>query len=279
VRFTSSNPGANCGGAGWVCGSSIASWSETSIEVTVPNDAADGVIEVITNGQPSNSKSFALGQVPHISSVSPNWGEPEMTQVTITGTHFGTSGTLKLNDQPVTVLPGNWNNTSITLTIPQGATTGNFVVETIAQSNGVPFAVGELAEYYVTDAIGSVRMVTGHNGYVFARHDYFPFGGEPSPTSGLARDGFAGTQRGAETGGSTWDALSYLGARRLHEASRRFASVDPGHVGARMGDPQTWSGYAYVNNNPLRFVDPDGRQSCAAACFQNSRTAESEARD
>ena len=33
---------------------------------------------------------------------------------------------------------------------------------------------------------------------------------------------------------------------------------DPGNAGADLGSPQTWNGYAYVNNNPMNATDPDG---------------------
>ena len=37
----------------------------------------------------------------------------------------------------------------------------------------------------------------------------------------------------------------------------RFLSVDP--VSGSPGHPQSWNRYSYVSNNPLAFVDPDGR--------------------
>ena len=41
----------------------------------------------------------------------------------------------------------------------------------------------------------------------------------------------------------------------------RFTSVDPENYQAMIdiGDPQSWNGYAYVNNNPLVRTDSDGR--------------------
>jgi len=41
----------------------------------------------------------------------------------------------------------------------------------------------------------------------------------------------------------------------------RFTSIDPGNYQAMLdpSDPQSWNAYSYVNNNPLRRVDPDGK--------------------
>jgi lysozyme len=40
----------------------------------------------------------------------------------------------------------------------------------------------------------------------------------------------------------------------------RFLQIDPANVGALLPEPQTWNAYAYVGNNPLRFIDPLGLQ-------------------
>jgi RHS repeat-associated protein len=59
-------------------------------------------------------------------------------------------------------------------------------------------------------------------------------------------------ERDNETG------LDYFGARYYASTQGRFTSPDPGNAGADEGDPQSWNGYAYSLNNPLRFIDPDG---------------------
>jgi RHS repeat-associated protein len=115
--------------------------------------------------------------------------------------------------------------------------------------------------YYHSDAIGSVRMVTGVEGAVIERHDFQPFGKEVAGTLPIQL-GFAGAEKDSETETSSSLGFNYLGARQLHGASGRFIGVDPEHVGGSFVNPQSWNGYAYAGNNPFRFVDPDGRQQC-----------------
>ena len=63
---------------------------------------------------------------------------------------------------------------------------------------------------------------------------------------------FTGQMRDGETG------LYYLRARYYSPAQGRFTGADPENAGARMGDPQSWNGYAYVGNDPLNYTDPTG---------------------
>ena len=107
--------------------------------------------------------------------------------------------------------------------------------------------------YYHGDALGSIRAVTDANGNVVARHDYFPFGDEPGNAPNPAAQRFTGQQRDRESG------MDYFGARYYMQRPGRFTTADPGHVGGDTIDPQSWNAYAYARNNPLRFVDPTGR--------------------
>ena len=68
------------------------------------------------------------------------------------------------------------------------------------------------------------------------------------------RQQFTGKERDNETG------LDYFGARYYSPAQGRFTSVDPKNASADPADPQSWNGYAYARNNPLKYVDPDGRK-------------------
>jgi hypothetical protein len=47
-------------------------------------------------------------------------------------------------------------------------------------------------------------------------------------------------------------------------------SADPGNAGTDPMNPQSWNGYAYVNNSPLINVDPDGMDSFSWSNLPNT---------
>ena len=116
--------------------------------------------------------------------------------------------------------------------------------------------------YLTGDALGSTRLVTKSGGdaatIVSSRHDYLPFGEEIARGTGFGggpTQKFTGKERDGETG------LDYFGARYMAAAQGRFTSPDPVKIsGQRVLDPQQWNQFAYVRGNPLRFIDPDGRE-------------------
>src|SRR4030067_74037 len=86
----------------------------------------------------------AEAQTPSISSLSPTYG-PVGTSVTITGTNFGaTQGTSTVQFNGVSVTPTSWSNTSISVTVPSGATPQGYVYVTVAglTSGGKGFQIG-----------------------------------------------------------------------------------------------------------------------------------------
>ncbi len=109
-------------------------------------------------------------------------------------------------------------------------------------------------EYYHLDALGSVRAVTDENADVIERHDYLPYGEEWNPEPSTNSRKFTGKERDEETG------FDYFGARYYESQLARFTTIDPALTFAENRvDPQRWNRYAYVRNNPLRYVDPDGK--------------------
>jgi uncharacterized protein RhaS with RHS repeats len=56
-------------------------------------------------------------------------------------------------------------------------------------------------------------------------------------------------------------------ARYYDPVVGRFYAVDP--VGFDGGNPGQFGRYTYANNNPAKYVDPDGRTAIVAACFSS----------
>ena len=106
--------------------------------------------------------------------------------------------------------------------------------------------------YYHADAVGTPLAITDENGNEVWQGENLPFGREVRSSN--VRDDkrkFTGKELDDETG------LHYFNARYYSADLGRFISVDP--VGGRSETPQTWNRYIYGLNNPISFVDPDGR--------------------
>ncbi|MFZ2493332.1 MAG: RHS repeat-associated core domain-containing protein [Thermoanaerobaculia bacterium] len=96
-------------------------------------------------------------------------------------------------------------------------------------------------------------------------HDYHPFGeelsGNPAEPA-RSRMQFTGHERDVAVGDPT-ASLDYVHARYYGSQVGRFLSADPGGWDSKK--PQSWNRYAYVANNPVNKVDPDGRDPVAVA--------------
>jgi RHS repeat-associated protein len=108
--------------------------------------------------------------------------------------------------------------------------------------------------YYFSDHLGSASVITSSTGTIQKESDYYPYGGE-LPVSGSDSNNykFTGKERDSESG------LDNFGARYDASAIARFTSPDAKLMSSRhLAFPQKWNKYAYVQNNPLLRVDPDG---------------------
>jgi RHS repeat-associated protein len=106
--------------------------------------------------------------------------------------------------------------------------------------------------YYHTDALGSPVATTDAAGTVIERSEYEPYG-QVLNHSIADGPGYTGHVSDAQTG------LSYMQQRYYDPLIGRFLSLDPVTADAATGG--NFNRYWYANNNPYRFVDPDGRQS------------------
>jgi len=148
---------------------------------------------------------------------------------------------------------------------------GGLAAEYEVKAGGYPTPAAQCTTCYLAqDHLGSTRALWDDTG-VKARFDFLPFGEAiPGDRNGRAAltcaagvancyngpgsltQKFTGKERDAETG------LDYFGARYMSAAQGRFTSPDAPFADQHVGDPQSWNLYAYVRNNPLRYVDPTG---------------------
>ncbi|MCZ8216782.1 MAG: IPT/TIG domain-containing protein, partial [Cyclobacteriaceae bacterium] len=109
--------------------------STTSLMVTVPTAATSGTISVQVGSQTAVSvQSFTIIPKPTITSFSPLQGVVG-TSVTITGTNFSTTAAdnvVKFNNTTATVASAS--TTSLTVSVPTGATSGNISVQVSSQT-------------------------------------------------------------------------------------------------------------------------------------------------
>ena len=107
--------------------------------------------------------------------------------------------------------------------------------------------------YFLTDHLGSVRVIVDGNGGVLERNDYYPFGARHvrSDYPQLAANRFKYTGKEVQVTGE----LNYLdhGARMYDSGLGRWFGMDP--MAEKYG---SWSPFNYTLNSPIRFIDPNG---------------------
>jgi RHS repeat-associated protein len=108
-------------------------------------------------------------------------------------------------------------------------------------------------EYTVAEHNGTPVLALRADGTLVENHRTFPNGESwqkgPNPNFAQA---FTTYDRDADT------HLDYAMARHYASTEGRFMTPDPGHVGANIYEPQSLNAYAYVSNDPINAIDPDG---------------------
>ncbi len=107
--------------------------------------------------------------------------------------------------------------------------------------------------FYIQDHLGNNRVVVNQNDSVVQRSDYYPFGMEFADNSGNDQPyKYNGKELDKMHGLNMYD----YSARYTHPAYGRFTSVDP-----LAEKYYSISPYVYCYNNPVKYIDPDGRSS------------------
>ncbi|MBO4689955.1 MAG: RHS repeat-associated core domain-containing protein, partial [Paludibacteraceae bacterium] len=126
----------------------------------------------------------------------------------------------------------------------------------VVYKNGTNNGKENKVYFYHPDHLGSASWITNKDADIVAEYQYAPYGELIySQQSGYdERYKFTGKERDGETG------YDYFGARYFWSALGIFISSDP----LSYKHPEL-SSYAYCANNPIKYVDPDGRDPVKAA--------------
>ena len=167
-----------------------------------------------------------------------------------------TSGIVRIDGSAIGGL-GDFNPDDVPVSMQAEVTINpNRIHETIGtlSPTGQPAHNSEPEVYfYHSDHLGSASWITNSNGKPIQHLQYLPFG-EPFVDRRSGNYGerfrFTGKEKDEETG------YGYFGARYMdHELMAMWLSVDP------MADKYpSISPYAYCAWNPVKLVDPDGRE-------------------
>ena len=122
--------------------------------------------------------------------------------------------------------------------------------------NGRIAQMGQQAEYFLPDALGSVRQMVNAGGAVTLSRRYDPYG-QVITSQGSSETVFGYTGEQTDPSG-----MVYLRARYYSPLQGRFVSEDTWEGDAV--DPLSYNRWAYVQENPISRRDPSGR------CYTNS---------
>jgi RHS repeat-associated protein len=114
---------------------------------------------------------------------------------------------------------------------------------------------GDEVYYLHGDHLGSTSLTTDASGAVVSEVRYHPYGEERWANGEAVTDfGFTSQRNEASFGLMDYNARYY--------SPRLGRFVSPDSIVPEPGSSGGWNRYAYVSNNPLRYIDPAGHQGC-----------------
>ena len=109
--------------------------------------------------------------------------------------------------------------------------------------------------YMLSDHLKSTSALVARNGVLNVKYFYYPYGARRGvPFNTITAKHFTGQYH--ETALPGGEGLSYYGARWYDPRFGRFLSADT--IVPNASNPQDLNRFAYVRNNPVRYIDPTG---------------------
>jgi RHS repeat-associated protein len=136
-------------------------------------------------------------------------------------------------------------------------------------TNQYLYGLGRIAQvntgtdYFMTDALGSVRQLTDSQGDITLANAYEPYG-TLSQTAGSAQTSYGFTGEFTDPSG-----MVYLRARYYSSGDGRFLTRDTWEGNTNV--PVTYNKWAYANANPIMYTDPTGQ--CSSSYKNRIETA------
>ena len=142
-------------------------------------------------------------------------------------------------------------NTLTIQRLPQTTALMGVILSLLLLLTGLPAAAERTVTYFHSDAAGSVVAASNAAGDLLWRKHYAPYGQQLGGSDTTEPTAYAGHVHDQDIG------LTYMKARYYDPQAGRFLGVDP--AGVSESNPLSFNRYAYANNNPYKYVDPDGR--------------------
>src|SRR6185437_13784061 len=257
-RITAGWSSANTGNYSWGENYSIDAWGNLQVS-PIGGKAHGGTFQLSGNAQnrPTGLAYDAAGNL--MSYLSSTYTYDQENRLASTaGMSYTYDGNgervLKFNTSTGAAVKRYWSMGGNTL--GEGDGSGNLTAEYVF-FGGKRVARIDLpantVHYYLSDHLGSTSIIVTATGIIEEESDYYPFGTEVVVSGGINELKFTGKRRDTES------QLDYFGARYYTNVMARFTSPDPGRIAVRhLLNPQKLNKYAYVLNNPLTLIDPDG---------------------
>ena len=116
--------------------------------------------------------------------------------------------------------------------------------------------------YFHEDHLGGASIMTDEDGEIVVEYQYYPYGG--TYLESISDEDFGNSYKYTGQEEDSEIGLYYYGSRYYNPEVTKFMSRDPAVYDERflemLRDPQSFNTYAYVRNNPIKYIDPSGER-------------------